>query len=330
MRRAVSLFRRCPGCLAHWSRSDVVPVNLCQRLAGRRRCCSTPCSHRLQGLRSGECCGTRVKTTLTIAAFVSTTACSPPWSSRGGSSSQVRSFSVLSLVDANLEVAAGTSLAGDVTWPIGWVQLGPYECGGNVSTIRQSQTDALPASEGWFSNHSITRLPIPLSGVAPTYDLCSPMPGHEQTPGNPGYNCWIHARNKSEVARRLALQLLHVAPAKSNQPATAAATSGAGEAAEQYIGPVVKNATLIPASDGHSPRVILTLDHAPGLELSPGQGCVQCCNQVRPAMMGADCITAMSDEVDFTRGIRRNDRKCLSCCLADGHPYQRLRADCGV
>lgn len=190
-------------------------------------------------------------------------------------------FSLLSIIDADLEVATGTSLAGDATWPIGWVQLGPYECAGNVSTIRQSQTDALPASEGWFSNHSTTRLPIPLSGVAPTYDLCSPMPGHEQTPGQAGYNCWIHARNKSEVARRLALQLLHVAPpASSNQPA-AAATSGAGEAAEQYIGPVVKTAALVPASDGHSPRVTLTLDHAPGLELSPGQGCVQCCNQVR-------------------------------------------------
>jgi hypothetical protein len=162
-----------------------------------------------------------------------------------------------------------------------WVQLGPYGCGGNVSTIRQSQTDALPASEGWWSNHSATRLPIPLSAVAPTYDLCSPQPGHEQTPGAAGYNCWIHARNKSEVARRLALQLLHSAPPGIG--ATQALRSIVAE--EEYSGAVVKSATLIPAAGGRSPRATLTLDHADGLRLSPAQGCVQCCNQVRKAAL---------------------------------------------
>eukprot|EP01043_Picozoa_sp_COSAG02_P002923 COSAG02_NODE_69_length_42323_cov_23.507850_10_plen_143_part_00 len=109
-------------------------------------------------------------------------------------------------------------------------------------------------------------------------------------PGVAGYNCWIHARNKSEVARRLALQLLHVAPATDgSQPAIAAA------AAEEYSGPVVKAATLIPAADGHSPRVTLTLDHAVGLELSRGQGCVKCCNQVRPPGFRS----AMARPVDF-------------------------------
>ena len=208
-----------------------------------------------------------------------------------------------------LKVAAyavpGTSLAGDSTWPIGWVQLGPYECHGNVSTIRQSQTDALPASEGWYSNHSTTRLPIPLSSTVPTYDLCSPQPGREQTPGVVGYSCWIHARNKSEVARRLALQLLHtaapqLAPATRGSQLPAAAKDATG-APEEYSGPVVKTATLIPASDGKSPRVTLTLDHAAGLELSPGQGCVQCCNQVRSSQLAL-----------FHRGLTLCTRACLA------------------
>lgn len=79
-----------PCCPTRKSRRDVVRVHLCQRPVGRRLCCSTPCSHRLLGLRLAECCGTRVKTTLTTAVLASTTACSPLWSSRGASFSQVR------------------------------------------------------------------------------------------------------------------------------------------------------------------------------------------------------------------------------------------------
>ena len=90
-----------PCCLTRKSRRDVVPAHLCQRPVGRRLCCSTPCSHRLLGLRLAECCGTRVKTTLTTAVLASTTACSPLWSSRGASSSQVRCFSLLSIIDAD-------------------------------------------------------------------------------------------------------------------------------------------------------------------------------------------------------------------------------------
>ncbi len=80
------------------------------------------------------------------------------------------------------------------------------------------------------------------------------------------------------------MQLLHVAPAVTDIKSTTT-SDGTSGTTEEYSGPVVKTATLIPAADGHSPRVTLILDHAAGLKLSPGQGCVQCCNQVRtPAL----------------------------------------------
>ena len=150
--------------------------------------------------------------------------------------------------------------------PVTFVQIGGYYAGntGGVPGIRLAQTDTLPAGEGWYSNHSTTRIPTPNSAVAASYDLCSPQPGTPQLPGEPGYKCWIHARNKSEVSRRVALQLLNLL----------GETGG-----EEYSGPIVRSITVTPPKDGLSPTATLVLDHANGLSLSPGQGCVQCCNQ---------------------------------------------------
>eukprot|EP01048_Picozoa_sp_COSAG05_P018371 COSAG05_NODE_2674_length_2779_cov_2.144403_1_plen_131_part_00 len=96
------------------------------------------------------------------------------------------------------------------TLPVTSVQLGGFNRGMKVANIRLAQTDSLPVDQTFWSNHSKTRIALPNSAVAASYDLCSPEPGKEATPGQPGYACWVHARNKSEISRRVALQHLQV------------------------------------------------------------------------------------------------------------------------
>ena len=94
--------------------------------------------------------------------------------------------------------------------PVTSVQLGGFIRESKVATIRLAQSDSLPAAESYWSNNSATRVPLNNSAVAASYDLCSPEPGAESTPGKPGYACWVHARNKSEISRRVALQHLQL------------------------------------------------------------------------------------------------------------------------
>jgi hypothetical protein len=58
-------------------------------------------------------------------------------------------------------------------------------------------------------------------------------------PGEAGYSCWIHARNKSEVSRRLALQLLHLLSQRSG------GGSGGGGSHDEFSGPVVVSAVTV-------------------------------------------------------------------------------------
>ena len=155
----------------------------------------------------------------------------------------------------------------DINLPVTFVQLGGFIRESKVANIRLAQTDSLPAAENWFSNHTRTRIPTPNSAVAASYDLCSPQPGHETIPGRPGYSCWVHARNKSEVSRRVALAHLKLLGLVGQ---------------EEYSGPRVATVRKNPAEPGKlSPTVNITMDstHARGLQLSPGQGCDRCCNQ---------------------------------------------------
>ena len=117
--------------------------------------------------------------------------------------------------------------------PVTSVQLCGFNRGMKVANIRLAQSDSLPTAQAYWSNHSKTRIALPNSAVAASYDLCSPEPGKEQTPGQPGYACWVHARNKSEVSRRVALQHLQLL----------GQTGG-----DQWSGPVVLSTTKSPAS----------------------------------------------------------------------------------
>jgi hypothetical protein len=110
-----------------------------------------------------------------------------------------------------------------------------------------------------------TRISTPNSAVAPSYDLCSPQPGKEADPAKSGYACWVHARNKSEVSRRVALQHLQLLGMAGGQ---------------EWSGPVVLSAAKNPAGK-LSPTVTLKMApaHSVGLKLVPGQGCARCCNQ---------------------------------------------------
>ncbi len=145
--------------------------------------------------------------------------------------------------------------------PVAAVQIGGYSWSNPHTTnwgIRFAQSDALPADTRLlFSNSS--RIPVENAAMAPTFDLGSPEPG------NPAGTWWIHCRNKTEVGRRLALQL-------SNLLGEIDDDSG------EYSGPVVRSVALSLGAD-QRPYVDIAMDHAAGLRLSPAQGCVQCCDQ---------------------------------------------------
>jgi hypothetical protein len=79
----------------------------------------------------------------------------------------------------------------------------PGSATGGVAAIRLAQSDTLPAGEGWWSNHSRTRVPTPNVAVAPSYDLCSPQVRGLSSPGlsSPGLIATISAR-RSPADRR--------------------------------------------------------------------------------------------------------------------------------
>lgn len=150
------------------------------------------------------------------------------------------------------------------TLPVAFVQIGGYNSEGNVSTIRFAQSDSLPANSGWFTNHSQSRIPTANTVMIPTYDLGSPCPTC------PNGTWWIHCRNKTEVSRRLALQLNHLLMTN--------VSTNHKQSSSEYSGPIVLK-TAVDNFSEKKPRVLLTMTHADGLVLAPAQGCVQCCEQ---------------------------------------------------
>merc|ERR1712130_562955 len=128
-----------------------------------------------------------------------------------------------------------------------------------------------------MGNHSKSRIPCNNTAMAPSYDLGSPCPTC------PAGTWWIHCRNKTEVSRRLALQLNQLFMVRKNVVFTKY-----NKFNSEFSGPIViKTVMITNYSDSHNieyhvlekPKVMLTMGHADGLFIGPAQGCVQCCEQ---------------------------------------------------
>jgi hypothetical protein len=140
------------------------------------------------------------------------------------------------------------------------------------------------ATDQTFNNRSAPgatpRFALPVSAMVPTFDLGSPVMGKEQTcldkPGTP-VCWWIHCRNKTEVARRLALQLARVWTAPGGAPLPAAA---------EWSGPTVSSTALVVDSDTHRPHAVVSFAHAGGLALRGAQRCFHCCDQAATPPVG--------------------------------------------
>lgn len=151
--------------------------------------------------------------------------------------------------------------------PFGFVQIGSYAMPPpfNNSVIRFGQSETLPAGRNCYDNQSVTVgvvTPAPNTGMAVTYDLGSPQPGH------PNGTWWIHCRNKTAVGRRLAAAVHAL-----SHPNTA------------WSGPVVRSARVVMTTENR-PTVVLQFASAEGLRLEAAQGCVSCCDQAVPASGG--------------------------------------------
>ena len=177
--------------------------------------------------------------------------------------------------------------AGDIALPAAWVQIGGYAMdiydeGGAAlnSVIRYAQGDSLPAgTDQVFNNHTAARFALPVSAMAPTFDLGSPQNATNCDLHPATATCWwIHCRNKTEVGRRLALQLAHVWTAPG----------GAVLAAEsEWSGPTVASTEVRLDAATHTPYALVSFAHAAGLALLPAQGCFHCCNQTGPGPKGS-------------------------------------------
>eukprot|EP00756_Hemistasia_phaeocysticola_P055404 Hpha_TRINITY_DN31340_c0_g1::TRINITY_DN31340_c0_g1_i1::g.194455::m.194455/K05970/SIAE; sialate O-acetylesterase len=139
--------------------------------------------------------------------------------------------------------------------PVVFVQLGGYESDTNF-IIRSAISDT--AVSPLYSN--ITGRGLPQSAMVTTYDLLSPQ---FEKPSNP---FWIHARNKSEIGRRIALQLSRL-------------LNDTESVGQEYQGPVVAATKLSHLSD-QRPVAEVTFSHAAGLGLRPAQHCIRCCKQL--------------------------------------------------
>ena len=147
------------------------------------------------------------------------------------------------------------------------MQLGGYDGGGNVSTIRFAQSDVLPLGAWSNKSHRVHGGP---QALAPSYDLGSPPPS--DPPGSHAH--WIHARNKSEVGRRLGLLVQPLLDASRRRGSS---NSGGGGGDTEMSGPVVQSVVLRVDAVTHLPSAVLTLTHAAGLALLPAQGCFAFC-----------------------------------------------------
>jgi hypothetical protein len=187
---------------------------------------------------------------------------------------------------------------------------GGYNSAHRVSTIRFAQSDTLPAgTDQIFSNRTANdpaRLAVPVTAMAATYDLGSPEPGH------PNGTWWVHCRNKTEVARRLALQLDHIW--KGNN-----AKNTSGKQQTSWSGPTVTQTIFHTDEHGH-PFVEITMAHADGISLMPAQGCVSCCNQTAAGptnitdkcMQELDILAGQNATCAETAPMARN-WTCLDC-----------------
>jgi hypothetical protein len=170
--------------------------------------------------------------------------------------------------------------------PVAWVQIGgyaidEYDQGGAAlnSVIRFGQGDSLPnTTDQVFNNRSTStagsatdprRFPLVVSAMAPTFDLGSPQNATACSLHPATALCWwIHCRNKTEVGRRLALQLAHVWTSPGGSVSTG-----------EWSGPTVTSTTVKTDPTTHMPYAKVTFAHAGGLALLPAQGCFHCCNQ---------------------------------------------------
>lgn len=146
--------------------------------------------------------------------------------------------------------------------PVAFAQIGGYAFlhgADNMSNwdIRYAQANTVMPGAVKYSTDS-GYLHVPLSVMASTYDLGSPQYGM------PSNHWWIHCRNKTEVGRRIALQLLELLGEPSGQ---------------EVVGPIVQQTVLDHTADQVPVAKIYFSHIGSKLKLQPAQGCIQCCNQ---------------------------------------------------
>jgi len=206
------------------------------------------------------------------------------------------------------------------TLPVAWVQIGgyaidAYDKGGAAlnSVVRFGQGDSLPiGTDQVFYNRTagVDRFALAVSAMALSFDLGSPENATlcELEPAK-AVCWWIHCRNKTEVARRLGLQLAHVWTSPGAKPLPADT---------EWSGPTVTETAVQIDAATNKPYAEVTFAHAGGLALQPAQGCFHCCNQTSepPAtrVVGAgeylfevanrrgDWLPAVGKQVDETQG----------------------------
>eukprot|EP00117_Sycon_ciliatum_P036047 scpid34671/ scgid27197/ Alpha-galactosidase; Alpha-D-galactoside galactohydrolase; Melibiase len=146
---------------------------------------------------------------------------------------------------------------GDFAWLN--VQLAPYKGGtAYISGVRLAETDVRPHPHG----------PVDTVGTAVIIDLGDP-------------SGIIHPHNKTEVGRRMALQMLHVALAQQYPNLT-------------FSGPEFKSA--VQESTGN---VVVNFDYADGMYWNDTHGCSMnegCCSNYSAFEISADNVTWMKAE----------------------------------
>ncbi|XP_065831212.1 uncharacterized protein [Oscarella lobularis] len=139
-------------------------------------------------------------------------------------------------------------------WGIGdfaflFVQLAPYgsSTADAVSYVRQAMLETLPSPGG----------DIDTTGMAVIIDL-----------GEADHR--VHPQNKTEVGRRMALQLLHVA-------------LGLQQPEVNFSGP-----SLVRASAMSNGMVVIEFEYASGMFWNGSHGCVQCCKGASPVQVTSE------------------------------------------
>jgi hypothetical protein len=132
-----------------------------------------------------------------------------------------------------------------------YVQLAPYGTGDIVAYIRQAELNVLPRPGG----------DVDTTGMAVIIDL-----------GESDHR--VHPRNKTEVGRRMALQLLHVA-------------LGIQPPEVNFSGPSFMQATAMSNS-----IIEIEMKYGDGMFWNGTHGCVQCCNGSSPVQVSPDEVFA--------------------------------------